>query len=611
MRKCTFLVLTLLLLSLPVACNSILEVGIERTPTPDHGATATLAALATENARLATQVATLATPTPTVNLGKVAYLQGGDIWVKVLPDGETQRLTTDGRSREPRWSPSGQWLAFRKGDYQVWVMRADGTADRPVNEGATAEAFAWAPTGDQLAYVTASAELCAINADGTDPLTLVPQTIPGRGPGRVERIAWSPDGAWIAYEWRVQQPDQPPTYQGLWKASTESGERNELYISGVPEKGEAILAGWSSDGRFLLFWQGDVLSASLLADGVPLFALSAEGGTPVQLAPAVLVYADCVVPKPSGTDQVAILAGGSRNAWVNKALRIAMASTRERVTVTSSGLAVSSPAWSPEGQRIAYVAMPDRRDLVGGEPVRQALMQRRLWVVNTQGEPQPRQLTDDQAYRDERPLWSAAGSHILFVRLDADGRASLWLIPAEGGKPRPVVDELTPAPEWFGYYGHVDWDGLLDWWQSGLGVQQMQPEAWRTYTDAALGFAIDYPAGWDVDGIQGAFVWLSNPATSGEERQAINIAAHAEPNLEAMLDNVEQGFGPYMLPPEPVQLGGLEALKITLQQAPEGLSLLWLVITAQSQQQGQGMVIAAYGESTLAEAIVATWRPFP
>jgi hypothetical protein len=89
-----------------------------------------VAALTTEKARLTTQVATLTTPTPTLvpDLGKLAYVQGGDIWGKTLPKGEPQRLTGDGCNREPRWSPSAEWLAFRKGDDQVWVMRADRSA---------------------------------------------------------------------------------------------------------------------------------------------------------------------------------------------------------------------------------------------------------------------------------------------------------------------------------------------------------------------------------------------------------------------------------------------------------------------------------------------------
>jgi hypothetical protein len=143
-------------------------------------------------------------------------------------------------------------------------------------------------------------------------------------------------------------------------------------------------------------------------------------------------------------------------------------------------------------------------------------------------------------------------------------------------------------------------------------IMPEQPEACHTYTDTALGFAIDYPAGWEADGVQGGFVLLWNPAMSGEERQAINIAALAEPSLEAMLDNVERGsFGPYVISAEPAQLGGLEALKVTLRQAPEAPSLLWLVITPQSRWEGQGLTIAAYGDPGLAEVIVATWRLVP
>jgi Tol biopolymer transport system component len=55
----------------------------------------------------ATLIISTATPVP-ANLGKLAYLQEGDIWVKDLPDGHARQLTTGGHSREPRWSPSGR-----------------------------------------------------------------------------------------------------------------------------------------------------------------------------------------------------------------------------------------------------------------------------------------------------------------------------------------------------------------------------------------------------------------------------------------------------------------------------------------------------------------------
>ena len=122
------------------------------------------------------------------------------------------------------------------------------------------------------------------------------------------------------------------------------------------------------------------------------------------------------------------------------------------------------PSWSPDGAYLAYSAMPEMRDLDPGAAALQELLQRRIWVADLTAGGVPRRLTGSVGYRDERPLWSADGSHILFGRLDARGRASLWLVSVADGAARQVVDELTPAPDAMGVYGYVDWDGLMDWW---------------------------------------------------------------------------------------------------------------------------------------------------
>jgi Tol biopolymer transport system component len=495
MRKLPILVLAIVVLA---GCNGVLEVGIERTPTPDIGPAATLEALLSDNSRLATRVAAMATPTSSVppNLGRLAYVQGGDVWVKALPSGTPLRLTTDGLNREPRWSPSGEWLAFRKQrqvtierevpcevprprpqictesvpvtQKQVWVIGAEGDGAHPLSQGASVEAFAWSPVDDRLAYSTAVSGLNVINADGTDLVTLVPYDNRDN-PGRLGRFAWNPEGTLIAYEWRIQSTDQSSTYQGLWKVSMDGNERVELYASGLPKKGEALLAGWSPLGKRVIFWQSEVPTASL-TDGTPLYAINAtpsKDNEPARLGAGevVLNYFDFIAPAPRNAvlearDAIALVTGNSRSTWKNKRIELS-----GRI-LSPQNMAAISPAWSPTGARLVYAAMPERADLVGSELARQELMQRHIWVASVLGEPQFQRLTDSASYRDEHPLWSADGSHILFARLDAKGRASVWIMAEDGGSQRQVVDELTPAPDPpIGFYGHVEWEAWFDWWR--------------------------------------------------------------------------------------------------------------------------------------------------
>jgi Tol biopolymer transport system component len=49
---------------------------------------------------------------------------------------------------EPRWSPSGDWLAFRGRDDRVWVMEGHGGGAFRLSGGTSVTTFGWAPNGD-------------------------------------------------------------------------------------------------------------------------------------------------------------------------------------------------------------------------------------------------------------------------------------------------------------------------------------------------------------------------------------------------------------------------------------------------------------------------------
>jgi Tol biopolymer transport system component len=393
------------------------------------------------------------------SIGMLAYIHGGDLWVMELPDGEAKQLTTYGRNRAPRWSPSGRWLAYRK-DGQLWMMRSSGADAKALNGGVPVNAFAWSPRSDALAYTTHKGSLRVASAEEWHERELVEGI--GEGSG-VLSVAWSPDGEWLAYALR----DQPEKYAGLWRIRADGSGATEL-LGGTVVFGEitqgpnpgAIVAAWSPDGERILYWS-DPFSASLLADGTPLMTIPAVGGEPSELVKWMLAYPDFLAFPPDGK-LLAVTEGGGRITWSNKRIAVVDLSSRKFTYLTEEGVAACSPAWSPDGEQIAYVAAPDIGHVLQGE-AEAGVARRRIWVMNKDGSGK-RQLTPDADYRDERPLWSADGGHILFARLDREGRASMWLMLADGGELRRVVDELSPPPSWFGYYGHINWGDYFDWW---------------------------------------------------------------------------------------------------------------------------------------------------
>lgn len=92
---------------------------------------------------------------PLDHAGLVAYIRGGDVCTRRLPEGSERQLTHDGRNHSPRWSPTGRWLSYRKGS-QLWVMRRSGQDSRVLNGGKNVGNCAWSPHADTLVYTIGS-----------------------------------------------------------------------------------------------------------------------------------------------------------------------------------------------------------------------------------------------------------------------------------------------------------------------------------------------------------------------------------------------------------------------------------------------------------------------
>jgi Tol biopolymer transport system component len=342
----------------------------------------------------------------------------GSIWTLPAGGGAARRIT-DGfdDARQPAWSPDGSLIAFqgyRDGGYDIWVVAANGSSQRKITSGIHDDREpAWSPDGSRIAFSSDRA------AGGNYDIWTVNVLS-----GATQRVttdaandympAWSPDGREIAFI-------SGRAGAGIWVITLESGAERRHSPTGVT----ADAPSWGPGGNIVYYTSGGGRS-SLALDGNTLtgdenvFPFRASWASPTE----IIYTSDGLIRRRN----VAV-AGDAVTIPFSARLTVTPARYVRRVRDVDSraprkALGIVAPAISPDGSRVLFAALGD------------------IWLMPVGGAPV--NLTRDE-FLDTEPAWSPDGQRIAYSSDKGGGFLNIWVRDLRNNQERQLTRLNTSA----------------------------------------------------------------------------------------------------------------------------------------------------------------------
>ncbi len=374
----------------------------------------------------------------------------GDLALRDLVTGKTRRLTNKGSGTESSGhatfsaiSPDGKEVAYtwkreQKGELsmELRLVRLDGSAPRILGSNKDVAA----PTGWSLdgKYILT----LLLTPDNTTKIALVSvadgsvrvlKTLDWRAPGKMR---FSPDGRYIAYDFPQQQDSDN---RDIFLLAADGSREIRL----VEHPADDRLLGWAPDGNHILF-------ASDRSGSMGAWVLRVADGKP-QGSPEV-VKQDIGQAVPIGFTRAGSfyygLAIGTSDVYTAEfdpaAGRVLTQPQKATQRFVGSN---SSPAWSPDGEYLAYISQ--RNLLVGIRGAEQVVSIRSLKTG------QERELSPKFYVIYPNMRWSPDGRSILIQAKEPKSllREGVYLIDAQTGEVTRLLQTEPgsdlPKPAWF------------------------------------------------------------------------------------------------------------------------------------------------------------------
>jgi Tol biopolymer transport system component len=365
--------------------------------------------------------------------GSETFTTRGEVYVKLLPDGDPVQLTRDGLVKmSPKFSPDGARIAYTAGTWQTWTVPTLGGDPRRLLPNAAALTwiddrrvlFSTIKSGIHMGIATATES----RADERDVY------VPAAESGMAHRSYLSPDGRSVLLVEMIVaeggwQPCRLVPFDGRSKGRQVG-----------PPASQCTEAAWSPGGEWMYF-------AANAGRGFHLWRQRYPDGVVEQITRGA-TEEEGIAVAPDGQSIISSVGTQQSTVWLHDA-------TGDR-QVSTEGYAFV-PSLAADGRTLLYLS---RTGATAG------WIEGELWTVDLATGAHTRALpTFTMTHYDVAP----DTQRIVFAGSDADGRSGVWVGSIDGRAPPRLVATGESLRAFFGPPGT-------------LVLQRKEGESWFVYS---------------------------------------------------------------------------------------------------------------------------------
>lgn len=293
---------------------------------------------------------------------------------------------------DPQISPNGDWVVYRRMAFDImkdkvsgnlWMIKTDGSKHQKLTSREVSESNPrWSPQGDRLAFVSSTDEGSEIYIHwiASGKIAKVTQL-----PFSPSALTWSPNGQQLAFSMNVEK--EPPV------------------LAKMPKKPKD--AKWAEKPRITdrLYHEAD--GRGYIDPGFNhVFVIPADGGAPRQLTSGDFHHRGTLSWSKDGQH---IYFSGNRNEdWEydfrNSEIYSVGVYDGQIKALTDRDGPDNHPVVSPDGTRIAYISVADKR---------QAYQVRKVHIMNKDGSDQ-KEVSQDLDRTVSDLVWDSKGNGLYF-----------------------------------------------------------------------------------------------------------------------------------------------------------------------------------------------------